>query len=205
MLTNKKNLLKKMNEEKMSYSLKDITLESFIDDEEVVLAVIKRSGPKEMQFASERLKSDECFMEKAIECNPDVLEFAGEKIKDNESFMKKVVLIDEYLMCFASERLKNSKDFLVKIISKKPYALEYFNEEFREDPEIVLTALNRNKEFWTLIGDNLKERLEPLYEEPPKLIQYLKFLVDEKKSNEQAIHMENVLPKLESKARRACL
>ena len=140
------------------------------DDEEIVSTLINiPTYTFELEYASDRLKSDYNFILNSVKKNGDVLQFANKKLrcnrkilleavkndgcslkytnynlKNNEIIVLEAVKNDGHALQYANNRLRNNRKFVLEAVKNEGMALKYASEILRNDCIIVLNAVNNN-------------------------------------------------------------
>jgi hypothetical protein len=132
---------------KSGQSLYDLDAE-FKDNDEVVLAAVT-SDMLAMKYASDRLKDDEKFVEKAIESSRgDVIQFASDRILNNKKCAKMAIESSWTSYNVLGDDLKADKELLQLALDNNGNVfsnqtpLQTCDEKFRADRAIVEQAID---------------------------------------------------------------
>lgn len=74
-----------------------------------------------------------------------ILQYASERLKDEDDFIDHVTDLNVDNFCYASDRLKSDKIYVIKILQKSRYRIEnvlqYVDKSLLDDEEVVLAAV----------------------------------------------------------------
>ena len=129
---------------------KDGSLEDFpeYNDDETIVTVSITCNPKNLCYASYRLKDNEQIVATAVECKGTMLYHASDRLKANKRIVLIAVLNDGSAIQYASDELKDDKEVVLaslKGIAKYECASDtfrYASERLRDDDEVVDTAVS---------------------------------------------------------------
>jgi hypothetical protein len=114
----------------------------FIDDIDVVLAAVNRTGVS-LRHASVNMKNNINVVKKAVENSGTSLEFASENLKDNLEVVLAAVNQTGDALEYASNNMKNNKTVALAVINKSIHGVEYIGEEIKRDKEVSSAFLKK--------------------------------------------------------------
>lgn len=135
----------------------------FKDDEEIMLLALKESkykNPDLALYASERLRNNVNFIDKAMKINKHVFEYAGPNVKNNRSFVLKIIEENGELLKNASETLRNDEELVYIACSNYYPVIEFVNKRFREDKNLALKLLDIDAFSFALFSNTLQQDRE---------------------------------------------
>ena len=117
-----------------------------------VILYASLSYDKAIQFADNKLKSDNIFLEKVLRNNPNSIQYIDNKFVANHDFLlnlmigfgtdkRKNALIFNYL----PKEIKGHKEFTLKALKINDCVASWIDEKFKNDKEIVLEMLKRGE------------------------------------------------------------
>jgi hypothetical protein len=156
------------------------------DNEDVVETAVEICG-LQLEYASDRLRSNPEIIQKAMKSNPRAVEFViskpisksdtiemlqkdGMELKNLSYFMRndKVICLEalnqnplafEYVI---NKEIKYDRELIIALLNKEPLIYQFMQEHFKYDIEMAVTALSRNKEVKKYIPIIIWEKLTTL-------------------------------------------
>jgi Domain of unknown function (DUF4116) len=120
---------------KMDASFSHYLPDALKDDEEIILASVKRKGLN-LQYASDRLKNHEEVVRCAITSCGLALQYAHKDFRMNEEFVMLAARQNPQALAFMHSELKSKQDFILRLLKSTTLALKYAN--FLQDHEIFI-------------------------------------------------------------------
>lgn len=103
-------------------------------------------NPYTLMYASERLKSDEELVLRAINKDVNVFTMASKSLMDNDNFVlkafKSAMYDSDIIAIHMSERLKNDKDFVLNVLDSNDNIFQYICDDLKDDMNVVLKAVS---------------------------------------------------------------
>jgi hypothetical protein len=160
---------KEIEKNKIIYEIskKMISLEhcaEYQDDIDVVNAAVKFIGAMQIQYASERLRSDKKFGLFIVSKNGLDLKYLSDKLKDNDEVVNLALKTSSRAIKYASDRFKDNEEIVKKLLYLNPYCIQLVSDRLKEKKEIVLIALNREASNLYHISPKLSNNKEFLFE-----------------------------------------
>ena len=106
------------------------------DDEEVVWEAIQRDIDA-FYYASDRVKSSEFFIKKAIDIRGDVLIYASHNLRDRPEIICYAAKNNMHMLRYASNRLKATKIFMMEFIAFSTIPLDYVADFLGDDEHFM--------------------------------------------------------------------
>jgi hypothetical protein len=146
--------------------------EIYRDDADIVLHAVEHANPSELQYASERVRSDMDHMLAALKISGTSMYYVHETLWKDRAFMKGAMQIDGlllgasmvpaewrsdaeivmyacenhgYALKHATQELKNNRSIVMAAVCQRGTALMYASLELREDYYVVLDAVRNNR------------------------------------------------------------
>lgn len=156
------------------------------DEEDVVGTAVSICG-LQLEYVSDRLRSNPEIIQKALKSNPDSSKFIigkaltkseiidlvkkdGMELKNLSYFMRndKVVCleaINQNPLSFEhviNKEIKYDRELIIALLNKEPLIYQFIQEHFKYDIEMAVTALSRNKEVVKYVPQIIWEKLTTL-------------------------------------------
>lgn len=135
------------------------------DDEDIVLAAIQYGTyfTENLKYASDKLKRDSSFMNKAIEIDALSLSFSDSGLRENKQSILKAINSHrngDRALEFASKELKNDRELVLVSVNKYGSSLEYASDELKNDKEVVMIATKNCGSALAFASDDLRNDME---------------------------------------------
>ena len=127
------------------------------------------SYPRNLLYASPRLKFNVAFVESLVTGNPSIKHYVADRIKpeifdnfpdelkDNEKFCLDVILKTPSLLKYVSPRLKGNTLFVTPVVQKEPYSFAHVSPKLLDDENFCRPIEADNPRLKCYVSDRLQE------------------------------------------------
>ena len=151
---------------------KNLIDKKWLDNENVVLEIIKNYEDIGLTYASDRLKSDKEFILKAIEIDHWAFEYIDSKLQNDKNFVLEAVKRNAFVLLAADKKFCNDDEIVLAAVKQDGKVLEYVDERFKRNKNIVLEAIKSSPEAIFFVDEKLKKDadvIKTLVKSHPKL------------------------------------
>jgi hypothetical protein len=118
--------------------------DNYKNDPTIVYSAISNTNGWALRFASERLRNNDAFIQKAVQKGFHSLRFASDHLRGNEQIVSLAVEANVQTLGFARDSVKNDENFIIKtVLEKNGMNLQHLNEAMKDNKKLVLAAVKK--------------------------------------------------------------